>query len=80
MVRAGVVPWPRQGADVGDLRYIARDLGLRNVRIFGRNWLGRASRRSWVRALTPMADRVLRPFPCSAGHSLGAQMSLPANH
>ena len=63
--------------DVGDLRYIARDLGLRDVRIFGRNWLGHASRRSWVRALTPMADRVLRPFPCSAGHSLGAQMSLP---
>ena len=56
--------------DVGDLRYIARDLGLRDVRIFGRNWLGHASRRSWVRALTPMADRVLRPFPCSAGHSL----------
>ena len=48
--------------------------------IFGRNWLGHASRRSWVRALTPMADRVLRPFPCSAGHSLGAQMSFPSSH
>jgi hypothetical protein len=40
--------------DVGDLRYIARDLGLRDVRIFGRNWLGYASRHGWVRALTPL--------------------------
>jgi SAM-dependent methyltransferase len=59
--------------DVGDLWYIARDLGLRDVRIFGRNWLGYASRRDWVRALTPLADRVLRPFPslCSDIYLLG---------
>jgi SAM-dependent methyltransferase len=59
--------------DVGDLRYIARDLGLKDVRIFGRNWLGYASRRDWVRGLTPLADRVLRPFPslCSDIYLLG---------
>lgn len=59
--------------DVGDLRYIAHDLGLTEVRIFGRNWLGYASRHGWVRTLTPLADRVLRPFPslCSDIYLLG---------
>ena len=59
--------------DVGDLRYIARDLGLRDVRIFGRNWLGYGSRRGWVRALTPPIDSALRPFPslCSDLYLLG---------
>jgi SAM-dependent methyltransferase len=59
--------------DVGDLRYIARALALSDVRIFGRNWLGYASRHRWVRALTPLADRVLQPFPslCSDIYLLG---------
>jgi SAM-dependent methyltransferase len=59
--------------DVGDLRYIAHDLGLTEVRIFGRNWLGYASRHGWVRTLTPLADRVLRPSPslCSDIYLLG---------
>jgi SAM-dependent methyltransferase len=59
--------------DIDDLRYIARDLGLRDVWIFGRNWLGYASRHGWVRALTPLADRALRPFPtlCSDIYLLG---------
>jgi SAM-dependent methyltransferase len=49
--------------DVDDLRYIARDLGLTNVKIFGRNWLGYHSRYGWVRALVPYADRLLRLLP-----------------
>lgn len=59
--------------DVGDLQYIARDLGLKQVRILGRNWLGYASRHGWVRALTPLADRALRPFPslCSDIYLVG---------
>lgn len=59
--------------DVGDLRYIARDLNLRNVRIFGRNWLGRGSRRAWVRAVAPLADGTLSVFPslCSNIYLLG---------
>lgn len=59
--------------DVGDLRYIARDLGLRDVRIFGRNWLGRGSRRAWVRAVAPLADAPLSVFPslCSNIYLLG---------
>lgn len=60
--------------DVDDLRYIARDLGLKDVRIFGRNWLGYTSRHGWVRALTPLVDRALRPsFPslCSDIYLLG---------
>lgn len=59
--------------NIDDLRYIARDLGLRDVWIFGRNWLGYASRDGWVRALTPLAHRALRPFPtlCSYIYLLG---------
>lgn len=49
--------------DVDDLRYIARDLGLEQVRIFGRNWAGYMNHRRWVRALTPIVDRPLRLFP-----------------
>jgi SAM-dependent methyltransferase len=53
--------------DVDDLRYIARDLGLIDVKTFGRNWLGYASRYGWVRTLVPYADRLLqmRPSLCS---------------
>lgn len=60
--------------DVGDLRYIARDIGLKDLQIAGRNWLGYRSRFGFVRALTPIADVPLRLFPtlCSdiymAGH------------
>lgn len=49
--------------DVGDLRYIARDLGLEQVRIFGRNWIGYLNSRRLIRALTPLVDRPLRLFP-----------------
>lgn len=50
--------------DVDDLRYIARDLGLTGVTVHGRNFLGNhSSRPALVRALTPIADRLLRMRP-----------------
>lgn len=59
--------------DVDDLRYIGRDLGLREVRILGRNWLGYRSRFLPVRLLTPLADRLLRlrPSLCSDLYLVG---------
>ncbi len=52
---------------VDDLRYIARDLGLRNVEIIGRNWTGYANPRAIVRTITAVADRALRVFPALCG-------------
>jgi 2-polyprenyl-3-methyl-5-hydroxy-6-metoxy-1,4-benzoquinol methylase len=49
--------------DVGDLRYIARDLGLQQIEILGRNWLGYTSRHAWVRLGTPLLDVPLCLFP-----------------
>jgi SAM-dependent methyltransferase len=49
--------------DTDDLRYIARDLQLQQVEILGRNWLGHASARGWVRVGTPLLDVPLRLFP-----------------
>jgi SAM-dependent methyltransferase len=49
--------------DLDDYRYIARDMGVQIVRIIGRNWQGYATRRRWARAITPLVDRPLRPFP-----------------
>jgi len=49
--------------DVDDLKYIARDMRLQNVRVHGRNWLGYHSRRPLIRAVTPLMDRMLRLFP-----------------
>lgn len=59
--------------DVDDLRYIAKDLKLRNVRILGRNWLGYHSAFKWVRIGTPVFDRALRLFPslCSDIYLVG---------
>jgi SAM-dependent methyltransferase len=53
--------------DVGDLYYIARDLGLAEVEVFGRNWAGYANRHRGVRVVTPFIDRLLqvRPTLCS---------------
>jgi SAM-dependent methyltransferase len=47
--------------DVDDLRYIAADLGLRDVRVFGRNWLG--FNRPAIKAIMPAIDAVLRLQP-----------------
>src|SRR5262245_48629830 len=53
--------------DVADLRYIARDLGLAQVEILGRNWAGYLSASPWMRRATAVADRLLqvRPSLCS---------------
>jgi SAM-dependent methyltransferase len=63
--------------DVDDLLYIARDLGLTDIEIMGRNWLGYVSRFGWVRRLTPLADKVLRMFPslCSDLYLVGRKPS-----
>jgi 2-polyprenyl-3-methyl-5-hydroxy-6-metoxy-1,4-benzoquinol methylase len=58
--------------DVDDLRYIARDIGLENVRIIGRNWAGYATTGP-IRKAMPLIDRVLRfrPSLCSDLYLLG---------
>lgn len=59
--------------DVEDLHYIANSLGLRDVTIIGKNWLGYHSRSAIVRSLTPVADRVLQIWPslCANIHVAG---------
>jgi SAM-dependent methyltransferase len=47
--------------DVNDLRSIAADLGLKDVRIIGRNWLG--FNHPALRPIMPLIDHLLRPFP-----------------
>jgi SAM-dependent methyltransferase len=61
--------------DVHDLRYIARDMGLANVRIVGRNWLGYWSQTKAIRAFTRLADRALRLYPpfCSDLYLIGSK-------
>lgn len=59
--------------DVPDLRYIARDMGLVNVRVYGRNWLGYYSGNPAVRFVTKIADYPLRlrPSLCSDIYVVG---------
>lgn len=59
--------------DVGDLRYMADDLGLHGVSVIGRNWLGYVSRSAAVRAVMPFTDRALSLFPalCSDLYLIG---------
>lgn len=59
--------------DVDDLRYIAGDLGLADVRIVGRNWAGMASANALVRRLARVADPLLRMRPtlCSDLYLIG---------
>jgi SAM-dependent methyltransferase len=47
--------------DVDDLRYIAADLGLKEVRVFGRNWMG--FDKPALRPVMPLIDAVLRMRP-----------------
>jgi 2-polyprenyl-3-methyl-5-hydroxy-6-metoxy-1,4-benzoquinol methylase len=53
--------------DVDDLRYIAKDLGLKNVRIVGKNWAGYDNSRPFVRAITPFVDSLLQLAPSLCG-------------
>ena len=59
--------------DVADLRYIANDMGLRDVEILGRNWIGQLSQRPALRVAAGILDRVLRPWPtlCSDLYLVG---------
>lgn len=64
--------------DVGDLRYIARDLGLADTRIIGRNWSGFASPSRAVRVAATVTDRLLRlrPSLCSDLYLIGRKPGL----
>lgn len=59
--------------DVSDLRYIAKDLGLVDVKIFGRNWSAYEASLFPLRVLAPAIDYALRPFPalCAALYLVG---------
>jgi SAM-dependent methyltransferase len=58
---------------VSDLRFIASDMGLTEVEILGRNWMGQLSQRPALRLAAGVLDRVLRPWPtlCSDLYLLG---------
>ena len=58
--------------DVEDLHYIARDMQLAQVEIFGRNWAGYLGGRA-VRTLTRLLDPLLqrRPSLCSDLYLVG---------
>jgi len=62
--------------DVDDLRYIARDLGLAEVEIHGRNWLGYHSPQTLLRAAARVIDYPLRLIPalCSDIYLVGRKM------
>lgn len=59
--------------NIADLRYIARDLELVDVQVYGRNWIGYISPRRMVRTVTPYLDRLLqtRPALCSEIYIVG---------
>jgi 2-polyprenyl-3-methyl-5-hydroxy-6-metoxy-1,4-benzoquinol methylase len=59
--------------DVEDLHYIARDIGLRDTTILGRNWLGYRNTRRAQRLLTRTSDRLLQLYPpvCSNIYLVG---------
>jgi SAM-dependent methyltransferase len=59
--------------DIADLRYIAIDLGLDDIKIIGRNWTGYRSRFRAARMITPVIDRILqlRPSLCSDIYMVG---------
>lgn len=59
--------------DVNDLLYIARDMGLADIKIFGRNWLGHRSASQLIRLATKIIDHPLRILPslCSDIYLVG---------
>lgn len=59
--------------DVEDLRYIANDMELKDVRIIGRNWIGYMHSSKFVRAVMPVLDPLLRlrPSLCSDIYMIG---------
>jgi 2-polyprenyl-3-methyl-5-hydroxy-6-metoxy-1,4-benzoquinol methylase len=61
--------------DVGDLWYIAHDMGLENIKIYGRNWQGYYSSSSLTRFATRVVDYSLRVKPslCSDIYLVGTK-------
>ena len=59
--------------DVDDLHYIAKDLGLENIKIYGRNWMGYISQNKMIQASTMLFDRLLQLYPpfCSTIYMVG---------
>jgi len=59
--------------DISDLIYIANDMGLVNIKIYGRNWLGYHSSNAAIRFLTKIMDFPLRlrPSLCSDIYLIG---------
>ena len=59
--------------DVSDLTYIACDMGLVDVKIYGRNWLGYYSESPAIRLATKIMDYPLRlnPSLCSDIYMIG---------
>lgn len=59
--------------DVSDLRRIGADLGLEQIEILGRNWLGLIGRSGLVLAMTRLIDQPLRlrPSLCSNIYLVG---------
>lgn len=59
--------------DVSDLHYIARDMGLTETTVLGRNWQALKSPRWWVKAIGARVDPLLRwrPALCSDIYLIG---------
>jgi 2-polyprenyl-3-methyl-5-hydroxy-6-metoxy-1,4-benzoquinol methylase len=59
--------------DVSDLKYIARDMGLVDIKIYGRNWLGYYSASPAIRFATKIMDYPLKfkPSLCSDIYMVG---------
>jgi 2-polyprenyl-3-methyl-5-hydroxy-6-metoxy-1,4-benzoquinol methylase len=59
--------------DVSDLTYIAHDIGLTAIKIYGRNWLGHYSANPAIRFATKVMDYPLRlkPSLCSDIYLVG---------
>ena len=60
-------------ADVDDLHYIAKDMGLVDVKIYGRNWLGYISPNRVIRWASSLSDNLLQinPSLCSNIYLVG---------
>ena len=63
--------------DVNDLLYIANDMGLRDVRVLGRNWLGYSATNPVIRLAARFLDYPLRVRPqlCSDVYLIGRKPS-----
>jgi len=59
--------------DVSDLLYIAKDIDLKNVKIYGRNWLGLNNSNKLIEKLTKIVDPLISKFPslCSDLYLVG---------